>query len=293
MKSKLLCVWVGLMIALVPTSALADATLSLGDVSGEAGTQVTVSVTLSSNPQNVSSMNFIVEFDPALLEYLSAQGTALVTDVPPGGAEKQFEVFSPQDGEVRVVIYGMNQNIIPDGVVANIRFRIMDNAPAGDISLDLGDLVTCTGGAVLVLSTSVDACVTCSGGGSSSVVSDGGGNGCFIATAAFGSKMERHVSILSDFRDQCLLNHKIGRRFVELYYRFSPPVADSLRAHPILKAATRYALIPVTGAAYLVVQGQGHLLWIPLALFLGLIAFFVRRYSLKRTGKRIRPSEGV
>jgi hypothetical protein len=71
----------------------------------------------------------------------------------------------------------------------------------------------------------------------------GGGSGCFIATAAFGSKMERHVKILTAFRDKRLLPTQLGRRFVDAYYRFSPPVADYLRLHPFARAAVRYTLI--------------------------------------------------
>jgi hypothetical protein len=46
----------------------------------------------------------------------------------------------------------------------------------------------------------------------------GGGGGCFIATAAFGSNMERHVQILSGFRDKRLVNNYLGRKFIALYY---------------------------------------------------------------------------
>ena len=282
MKIKSLFVFIGFCIVFIPGLALADATVTLGDVSGEAGTNVLVSVTLSSNPQNVSSMNFTINFDSARLEYVSAAGTAILTSAPPNGAEKQFEVNSPQNGQIKAVIYGINQNIIPDGVIGNITFKIRDNAATGDIALDLTDLVTCTEDADLVASTAVDAAVTCSSGGSSSGDSDGGSSGCFIATAAFGSKMDIHVSILSEFRDQCLLNNRAGRCFVDLYYKFSPPLADFLREHSMLKVSIRYALIPVTGLVYLVLYREASVQWLPLVLILFGTAYFVRRYSLRR-----------
>ena len=41
-----------------------------------------------------------------------------------------------------------------------------------------------------------------------------GGRGCFIATAAFGSKYENHVQLLRRFRDFYLMSNRIGRIFV-------------------------------------------------------------------------------
>jgi hypothetical protein len=88
-------------------------------------------------------------------------------------------------------------------------------------------------------------------GSSAQTSSGGGGGGCFIATAAFGSEMEQHVQTLSKFRDRRLLTNRFGRKFVDLYYKTSPPIADYLRKHPVPKTVTRYALIPITGVAYL------------------------------------------
>jgi hypothetical protein len=82
----------------------------------------------------------------------------------------------------------------------------------------------------------------------------GGGGGCFIATAAFGSPMERHVQILRDFRDRYLLNYKLGQKFVKLYYRISPPIADTIAKSEALRMITRWCLMPFIGVAYLTVM---------------------------------------
>jgi len=82
----------------------------------------------------------------------------------------------------------------------------------------------------------------------------GGGGGCFIATAAFGSPLERHVQILRDFRDRVLLNSSAGKVFVDFYYRTSPPIAGKIAASEGLRLITRAMLMPVIGMAYLMVH---------------------------------------
>ena len=84
------------------------------------------------------------------------------------------------------------------------------------------------------------------GGGSSG---GGGGGGCFIATAAYGTPMAREVRYLRAFRDRYLLTNDWGRRFVDVYYRYSPPMADMLREHDGWRAYVREWLKPMVIAA--------------------------------------------
>jgi len=60
---------------------------------------------------------------------------------------------------------------------------------------------------------------------------------CFIATAAYGSQMHPYVKILRDFRDKHLISYKLGREFVNLYYKYSPYVANIVAEHKALKLA--------------------------------------------------------
>jgi hypothetical protein len=121
--------------------------------------------------------------------------------------------------------------------------------------------------------------------------SDGGG-GCFIATAAFGSPTERHVQILRDFRDKCLLKFQLGQEFVKLYYRISPPIADAIAKNEVLRMITRWSLIPVIGVAYLIVMfGIIPTLLILAISFLMLISFVFQlrkrfKYELYRSSAR-------
>jgi len=73
----------------------------------------------------------------------------------------------------------------------------------------------------------------------------GGSSKCFIATAAFGTPMDNEVRYLRAFRDQYLLTSAAGRKFVELYYAASPPIADYIRGHDTLRAIVRAGLQPL------------------------------------------------
>ncbi len=96
---------------------------------------------------------------------------------------------------------------------------------------------------ITVLLFTLGACASGDDAGSSS--GSGGGSGCFIATAAFGSDMAEEVVTLRRFRDDHLLSNGPGREFVRIYYRYSPPVADYLRGREAMRTAARWSLWPV------------------------------------------------
>jgi len=75
--------------------------------------------------------------------------------------------------------------------------------------------------------------------------SDSSGGGCFIATAAYGSILHPYVQDLRKYRDQYLLSNAIGRKFVELYYRYSPPLADYIAEHEWRRVVARVVLAPL------------------------------------------------
>lgn len=63
--------------------------------------------------------------------------------------------------------------------------------------------------------------------------------GCFIATAVYGNELANEVIYLSRFRDDILLKRSVGRIFVSLYYRISPPIANWIERHQIMKFIIR------------------------------------------------------
>jgi hypothetical protein len=69
--------------------------------------------------------------------------------------------------------------------------------------------------------------------------------GCFIATAAYGSSMVPDLMILRSWRDQSLLNSRIGRILVDAYYKISPPIAKRVESSNSLKRIVKVILKPV------------------------------------------------
>lgn len=76
------------------------------------------------------------------------------------------------------------------------------------------------------------------------------GLGCFIATAAYGSNLEPHVKTLRQFRDAYLLTNTLGTRFVEAYYKYSPPIADYVAEYDGLRTVVRTGLAPLVGFSW-------------------------------------------
>lgn len=77
---------------------------------------------------------------------------------------------------------------------------------------------------------------------------------CFIATAAYGTLLHPYVKVLRSFRDQYMVTNLIGNNLVNLYYHYSPPVADYIAARPFVRGVVRVALLPVVGMGWLVLQ---------------------------------------
>lgn len=73
-------------------------------------------------------------------------------------------------------------------------------------------------------------------------VRKGGPGGCYIATAVYGDYDAPQVLKLRRFRDEVLMNSALGRAFVRVYYKLSPPVAKRLGADSTVTRLVRRAL---------------------------------------------------
>ena len=75
------------------------------------------------------------------------------------------------------------------------------------------------------------------------------GGGCLIATATYGSELSPQVQQLRELRDNQLLQTSSGTAFMntfnDIYYSFSPIIADYEREHPVFKEAVKIAITPM------------------------------------------------
>jgi hypothetical protein len=75
------------------------------------------------------------------------------------------------------------------------------------------------------------------------------GGGCLIATATYGSELAPQVQQLRELRDNQLLNTESGTAFMktfnDIYYSFSPIIADYERENPLFKEAVKIAITPM------------------------------------------------
>ena len=114
----------------------------------------------------------------------------------------------------------------------------------------------------------------------------GGGGGCFIATAAYGSPLAPHIKVLSRFRDHFLLTNGIGKGFVRFYNTYSPSIADFIKKHDSLRMIVRLGLIPLVGVGWLALK-IGPVFTMVFMLFFGIgligfVKFSWHRFSEKR-----------
>jgi len=86
----------------------------------------------------------------------------------------------------------------------------------------------------------------------SSIMAEGSpdeGGGCLIATATYGSEMATEVQQLRELRDNQLMNTESGTAFMgvfnDIYYSFSPAIADMERENPMFKEIVKIAITPM------------------------------------------------
>ena len=78
------------------------------------------------------------------------------------------------------------------------------------------------------------------------------GGGCLIATATYGSELAPQVQQLREFRDNTLLKTESGSVFMtgfnQIYYSFSPTIADWERENPAFKEAVKLVITPLVSS---------------------------------------------
>ena len=88
------------------------------------------------------------------------------------------------------------------------------------------------------------------------------GGGCLIATATYGSEMAIEVQQLRELRDNQLLQTESGTAFMgtfnDIYYSFSPIIADYERENPLFKEAVKLAITPLLSTLSLMENAESE-----------------------------------
>jgi len=75
------------------------------------------------------------------------------------------------------------------------------------------------------------------------------GGGCLIATAAYGTELAPQVQFLREIRDNTVMSTASGTAFMtgfnQLYYSFSPIIADMERENPMFQEVVRAFITPM------------------------------------------------
>jgi DNA-binding beta-propeller fold protein YncE len=225
---------------------------------GSPATDVAVSPDGKRAYASVAATNTLVEIGGPLTLQVIIHGTGLVTSIPAGIDCGATCIASFEPGEV------VSLNAF---AASNSRFRHW----SGDTD--------CTNGIVTMNAdrtcTAVFESQSSGGGGGG----ESGNSDCFIATAAYGSWLDPHVSVLREFRDRHLLTNVPGRWLVDFYYRNSPPLAAFIARHKTLRTITRGMLAPIV---YTIEYPIPALLLLSLSLTAG---YHIRRRLLERRQK--------
>ena len=112
------------------------------------------------------------------------------------------------------------------------------------------------------------------------------GGGCLIATAAYGSEMAPQVQMLREIRDNQLMNTESGTAFMgafnNVYYSFSPIIADMERENPMFKEVVKLGLTPMLSTLAIMENAESEsevlglglsVIALNLGMYIGLPAF--------------------
>ena len=88
--------------------------------------------------------------------------------------------------------------------------------------------------------------------------------------------------LLKRFRDLYLLTNRPGTRFVQLYYTYSPPIADFIRQHEALRLLVRLLLLPLLATSFFLVELSLLQQLITVFILFCSVEFFLTRSMKKR-----------
>ena len=110
------------------------------------------------------------------------------------------------------------------------------NVDAVNVNADNREFGECGEGTELI----DDTCV---------VIKEPNGGGCLIATAVYGSEIAPQVQLLREIRDNNVMGTAAGAAFMsgfnQVYYSFSPQIADYQRENPVFRDMVKVIITPL------------------------------------------------
>ena len=255
-------------LGLSPIFAQTDLTLSSSLDSYEPGELVTISGVTASE-QIVSVQVKDPTGKSLLIRSINADNT--------GNYSLEFKIPKTAVQGNYVIVASVSIEMIP--VIETINVMVQDKVTESDVistSSNSKDDSVCGTGTIM----KNGKCVV------DKSTEDGGG--CLIATATYGSEMAPQVQQLRELRDNQLMNTESGTAFMttfnDIYYSFSPIIADYERENPYFKETVKIAITPMINSLSLMesaeteneVLGLGlSVIVLNLGMYLGLPAIIV------------------
>ena len=126
-----------------------------------------------------------------------------------------------------------------------------------------------------------------------------GGGGCLIATATYGSEMAPQVQFLREIRDNTVLSTESGMTFMtgfnQVYYSFSPYIADYERENPAFKELVKIGITPLLTSLNVMslADSEQEILGYGIAVILMNLGMYVAApailvYGINKTRKKVR-----
>jgi len=132
-----------------------------------------------------------------------------------------------------------------DGGAFSLKFKIPESGAAGSYDIVANSK---QGGQTITQTKTITQSTQQTTEKTSDTKSSSGG-GCLIATATYGSELAPEVQKLRELRDNSLLSTESGTSFMSLfndvYYSFSPIVADYERENPVFKEMVKITITPM------------------------------------------------
>ena len=222
-------------LGLSPAFAQTELTLSSSMDSYEPGELVTISG-VTQNEQIVSVQVKDPTGKTLLVRSITADNS--------GNYSLEFKIPKTATQGSYIIVASVSIDMIP--VIETITVLVQDENESGSTGVDDS---MCGSGTIMK-------------NGKCVVDNSSSGGGCLIATATYGSELAPQVQQLRELRDNQLLNTESGTAFMgtfnDIYYSFSPIIADYERENPYFKEAVKLAITPMISTLSLMENAESE-----------------------------------